>query len=208
MIYTPDHYKENRSDLVLEIIRNYSFATLISQAEEAPVISHLPLLLEVSENKLFLYGHCAKSNHHWKHFNENQKVTVLFQGPHSYISPAWYEPKDDNVPTWNYVAVHVDGIANVISDVEQSYAILQSLTEQFENRYKTGWSLPKKSNLELSELLNFIVSFKIEIKQMTPKFKLSQKLDVVNRESVIQNLKTLHDEQKAVSALMKRVMEE
>lgn len=207
MIYTPEHYKESRNELVFEIIQNYSFATLISQTSEGPVISHLPLLREEAESELFLYGHCAKANPHWKHLSENQNVTVLFQGPNSYISPAWYQPQDDNVPTWNYVAVHVNGTAQVISDPQQSYAVLQKLTDQFENRYKTKWSLPKKSNSELSELLNYIVSFKIKIEQISPKFKLSQKLEHSDRQNVIQELMAFHDDQKAISSLMKRVIE-
>ncbi len=208
MIYTPEHYKENRNELIFEIIRNYSFATLISQTLEGPVISHLPLILEENENDFFLYGHCAKANPHWKYLNDSQKVTVLFHGPNAYISPAWYQPQDDNVPTWNYVAVHVSGAAQVISDPEQSYTVLQKLTDQFEHRYKTDWSLPKKSNSELTELLKYIVSFKIKIEQISPKFKLSQKLEPSDRQNVIQNLMAFQDDQKAISSLMKRVVDQ
>lgn len=208
MIYTPEHYKENRNELIFEIIQKYSFATLISQTVEGPVISQLPLLLEETENEFFLYGHCAKANPHWKYFNESQKVTVLFQGPNAYISPAWYQPQDGNVPTWNYVAVHVNGTAQVISDPEQSYAVLQKLTDQFEHRYKTDWSLPIKSNSELTELLNYIVSFKIKIEQISPKFKLSQKLEHSDRQNVIQKLMDFQDDQKAISSLMKKVVDQ
>ena len=208
MIYTPKHYKEKRNELIYEIIREYSFATLISQTVEGPIISHLPLILQETEGEFFLYGHCAKANSHWKHFVESQKVTVLFQGPNAYISPAWYQPQDDNVPTWNYVAVHVNGTAQVISDPEQSYAVLQKLTDQFEHRYKTEWSLPKKLNSELQELLNYIVSFKIKVEQISPKFKLSQMLEPADRQNVIQKLMDFQDDQRAISLLMKKVVDQ
>lgn len=119
MIYSPNHYKENRNELIFQIIRNYSFATLITQSSDGPFVSHLPLLLEFMGDKPFLLGHCAKANPHWKQFEDGEKITILFHGPHSYISPAWYQPKSDNVPTWNYATVHIQGRAAIISAPEE-----------------------------------------------------------------------------------------
>ncbi len=206
MIYSPAHYQENRSDLIFEIIRDYSFATIITQSEDGPVISHLPLLLEVNDSGPMLLGHCAKANPQWKQFAEGQKLTVIFHGPHSYISPAWYEPKPDNVPTWNYATVHVQGSASIISEPQKVFEILQKTVKQFENEYGTGWSLPQEPNEELSQLLRHIVAFRIDVKHIQAKFKLSQKQNSLDRNNVIENLSRMNDEQQAVAELMRDVL--
>lgn len=206
MIYSPAHYKEDRSDLIYEIIRDYSFATIITQSEDGPVISHLPLLLEVNDSGPVLLGHCAKANPQWKQFAEGQKLTVIFHGPHSYISPAWYDPKSDNVPTWNYATVHIQGIASIIPAPQETFEILQKTTKKFENEYGTGWNLPQEPNEELNQLLRQIVAFRIEVKDIQAKFKLSQKQNILERNNVIENLSKMNEEQQAVAQLMRDVL--
>ena len=206
MIYSPAHYKENRSDLIFKIIRDYSFGTIITQSEDGPVISHLPLLLEVSDSGPVLLGHCAKANHQWKQFAEGQKLTVIFHGPHSYISPAWYEPKPDNVPTWNYATVHVQGSASIISEPQKVFEIHQKTVKQYEKEYGTGWNLPQEPNEELSQLLRHIVAFKIDVKDIQAKFKLSQNQNSFDRNNVIENLSSMNEEQQAVAQLMRDVL--
>jgi transcriptional regulator len=208
MIYSPTYYYEHRKELIYEIIRDYSFATIISQTSDGPIVSHLPLLLETTnEKEIFLLGHCAKANPHWKQFVDGQKLTAIFHGPHSYISPAWYEPKPDNVPTWNYATVHTQGIASVISAPEKAFEILRHTVQHFENKYSTGWSLPEVPNKELSQLLHQIVAFKIEVKDIQAKFKLSQKQNATDRNNVVENLSKMNESQRDVAKLMYDVLE-
>jgi transcriptional regulator len=186
MLYVPAHYEEKQKELIAEVMHKFSFATIITQSSDEPFISHIPLLFD-EENQVLL-GHCARANPQWKEFADGKKVTVLFHGPHAYISPAWYQPKPDNVPTWNYISVHVQGCAELIEHPTEVYANMQRMVNHFETRYQTGWSLPEEVNEDLSRLASAIVVFQIKIKDIQAKFKLSQKQGVDDRKNVIKRL--------------------
>lgn len=204
MTYTPPHYLESRSDLILEVIQKYGFATVITSSSSGPFISHIPLVLE---NKQTLLGHCARANPHWRHFAEGQIVTTIFNGPHAYISPAWYEPQVDNVPTWNYVAVHVRAKATIIEDQAEIYRAMVKLVNYFETKYKTNWSLPLAEDKELESLYKAIVVFRLDIQDIQAKFKLSQKQPSRDRENVITQLPSSQGSEGAsLAEYMSRVM--
>ncbi len=205
MMYSPAHYNEDRSELIFELIKEYEFATIITQGVDGPLISHLPLVLDVVDGKKILIGHCARANPQWKHFTEGQTLTVIFNGPHAYISPAWYQPEVDNVPTWNYAAVHIQGVATVHSEPARTYEILQKSVVRFEQKYQTGWQLPAP-NRELDALVKGIVAFSIEIKSVQGKFKLSQNQPAINRDTVVQQLPKRGNAGKEVADYMQRVM--
>ena len=94
MMYIPKYFKIEEEEVIYDFIDKYGFATLFSQHEGEPYATHLPLMLNESENAL--YGHFARPNQQWKDV-ENQQVLAVFQGPHCYISPSWYET-DKAVP--------------------------------------------------------------------------------------------------------------
>ena len=206
MMYSPLHYHEDREDLIFEIMQKYSFATLVSVTSDGPFISHLPVLLDTSKKTLL--SHCAKANPHWKHFKDGNPVTVIFNGPHAYISPAWYKSDPDNVPTWNYVAVHVKGTARIIEDAHDAWASMNTLVRYYENFYETGWSLPTEPNETLkNDLSRGITVFEISMDHVEAKFKLSQKKDLQDRNSVIENLpSTAGENGKLLAEFMKRVL--
>ena len=206
-MYSPSHYKENREDLVQEVLRDFSFATIISISNDGPFISHLPVIFDADRN--ILISHCARANPHWKLFKDNNPVTVVFNGPHAYISPAWYKPDPDNVPTWNYLAVHITGIARIIEDEHQSWNLMNQLVEHYENHYQTGWSLPSEPNETLKrDIQKGITVFEISINKIDAKFKLSQKQNSEDRNSVIENLPDYSGEQGLLLAnYMKRVLD-
>lgn len=107
-MYVPTSFREDHPEKLHEFIKSYSFGTLFSDTEGGLQASHLPFLLdEKMGTQGVLAGHMAKANSHWQSLS-GQEVLVVFQGPHVYISPAWYE-EPETVPTWNYVAVHVYG---------------------------------------------------------------------------------------------------
>lgn len=66
----------------------------------------MPLELHKQGDDYYITGHMAYANPQWKTFEDNKDhVLIMYQGPHAYVSSTWY--KDENVPTWNYQAVHV-----------------------------------------------------------------------------------------------------
>lgn len=202
-MYSPRHYKTDREDLAREVIHQFGFATLISVVDGAPFISHLPVILDEERNVLI--SHCARANPHWKLFSANHSLTVIFNGPHGYISPAWYKPDPDNVPTWNYVALHITGCARIIEDENEAWVKMKALVEYFENKYKTGWSLPQDPNdRHKKDLQKGITVFEISMDKVESKFKLSQKQSAEDRDSVIKNLPLFMGESGSVLAEMMR----
>lgn len=204
-MYSQSHYRNEPPDLAFEVIRNFGFATILTRESDSPFVSHLPLILEEAGEKKFLIGHCAQANPLRRHLDEGQQVTAIFHGPHSYVSPAWYAPQPDNVPTWNYVTVHIRGVAQIFVDSDGAYSALRRTVEKFEADYRTGWRLPEQLNLDLAELLTFITVFRIDIQDLQAKFKLSQKSEMSERENVMSHLSKLNPEGARLAEYMKKV---
>ena len=112
-MYIPLQYQNKNLEEVKDFLKNNAFAILTSQVDNRPWATHLPLELETGpKGSDVLTGHMARRNPQWKHFKENEQVLAIFNGPHAYISSSWYH--DEEVPTWNYVAVHVYGNLRIL----------------------------------------------------------------------------------------------
>jgi transcriptional regulator len=186
-MYSPGFYRIEDQRTVDELIDSESFAVMLTPALPEPITSHLPLPLDRSDaTKPVLLSHMARANPHWKAFAQSPQAMLIYQGPHAYVSPAWYEPKPDNVPTWNYAVVHVRGTARVIDDPARAFDVMENLVSSFETKYQTGWKLSKNQGVD--DLMRAIVVFEIVDLKFEAKFKLSQKHSDVNRKTVIAEL--------------------
>jgi len=186
-MYSPGYYKEERFDLIQQLISEYSFATVLTEGN-TDLISHLPAQLVMNESgRPELLSHCARANPHWQDLKRVGRAKLLFHGPHGYISPAWYPPKKDNVPTWNYAVVHVKGNFEIVEEPSAVGDLMSRFVNHFETAYETGWELPVHENA-ITQLMKGIVVFKVTGLEFEAKFKLSQKLEVSTREGVIQSL--------------------
>ncbi|MGR3774417.1 FMN-binding negative transcriptional regulator [Bacillus paramycoides] len=188
-MYIPKHFAIQDEETKYEVIEQNNFATLFSQHNGAPYATHLPLLL--NRETLTLYGHFARQNEQWKD-SENQQVLAVFQGPHSYISPSWYET-NKAVPTWNYVAVHVYGELETVEDEQELINSLQDLVHKYENS-KSTYSLNGVDPNYVEGLSRGIVGFKIKINKIEGKAKLSQNHSVERRKLVVEELEKVGSE--------------
>src|SRR5436190_23118671 len=112
-MYVPGYSRNQNIDEVKEFIKENSFGILVSSGSSKLHATHIPLELSTNGNgKDILTGHISKANPQWKNFNGSDRVLVIFNGPHAYVSSSWYD--HENVPTWNYIAVHVYGIIKII----------------------------------------------------------------------------------------------
>ncbi|MEK7015645.1 FMN-binding negative transcriptional regulator [Bacillus sp. FSL R9-9410] len=199
-MYIPKHFTIQDEETKYEMIEQNSFATLFSQHNGAPYATHLPLLL--NRETLTLYGHFARPNEQWKD-SGNQQVLAVFQGPHSYISPSWYET-NKAVPTWNYVAVHVYGELEIVEDEQGLIDSLQDLVHKYENP-KSTYSLNDVDPNYMEGLSRGIVGFKIKINKIEGKAKLSQNHSVERRELVVEELEKVGSEgSRGIAGLMKK----
>lgn len=165
-MYPPPHHQDDNRDHLIEVIESYSLATVISVKEDEALVTHLPLIL--SNNTLI--GHIDVFNPQAALLKDNQKVTVIFSGPQCYISPSIYSTTQ--LPTWNYVKVHLKGTVKAIDDIERVKQSLVSLTEQLEAP-EHKFRLPL-DHARMHSLMAYIKGFEINITHWEGKFKLSQ----------------------------------
>src|SRR5258705_824077 len=112
-MYVPGYSRNDNIEEVKSFIKENSFAILVSNGSNKLHATHIPLELSTNENgKDILTGHISKANRQWKNFADNDRVLVIFNGPHAYVSSSWYD--HENVPTWNYIAVHIYGTIKII----------------------------------------------------------------------------------------------
>jgi transcriptional regulator len=120
----------------------------------------------------------ARPNPQWRDFEKlaaaGQEALVIFQGPHSYISPTWYGEGPPNVPTWNYVAVHAYGIPEVIEEPERVRVLLDRLVATQEAGLDPAWSTAGLTEKYMAGMQRGLVAFEIPVSRLEAKAKLSQ----------------------------------
>jgi transcriptional regulator len=188
-MYVPDAFVLSDPEEIGKIIRSHDFGLLVTAAGGSPAATHLPFLLDDSGGPQGrLLGHMARPNRQWRDFDAldgdgkggaeaTGEALVVFQGPHSYISPAWYGPEARAVPTWNYVAVHVYGRPRIIREADQILALLRRMVETQEAGFEAPWSLDSLDSGFVEALMRGIVCFEIPIDRIEAKAKLSQNKD-------------------------------
>ncbi len=170
-MYIPHHYKNENLSEVKDFLKNNSFGILINQVDGKPWATHIPLELDIDEDGTdILVSHIAKANPQWKNFEENSEVLCIFNGPHSYVSSSWY--KEEEVPTWNYIAVHVYGTITIL-DEEAVLASLNKLVDKYEANSKNPISIDNLSKKTMRQIKG-IVGFQIKIDKIQAAYKLSQ----------------------------------
>ncbi|MEY2373124.1 FMN-binding negative transcriptional regulator [Lysinibacillus capsici] len=201
-MYVPKYYKVSDLEEIKEFIQHNSFATIVSIRKGKPIAAHIPVLLKKIENDYYLTGHLAYGNPLWKTFEEVQDILVIFNGPHAYISSSWYE--HENVPTWNYQAVHVYGKASLIEGIalEQD---LTSLLEKYESFRENPVLWDKLSPELLQQEMKGIKGFKIKVEEVQAAYKLSQNRNANDYANIIKELyKEENPHADAVAEAMKK----
>ena len=184
-MYIPEHFRVEETAIALAFMRANPFAILVSSSGPEPFATHVPVVIRQEGNQVRLRGHVAKANPHWKYVSEQPRCLVIFHGPHAYVSPSHYDTRE-NVPTWNYGAVHVYGNARTFSTVPELLSMLDDLVPTFEAAYAEQWS--SLSEAYRHRMLNHIVGFEIAVDQIDAKFKLSQNRTRQEQQNVIDSL--------------------
>jgi transcriptional regulator len=176
-MYTPSYFKDEDIASLHRQIDGTRLATLVTFDDSGLQASHVPLLLNPDEGPNgTLYGHLAKANPQWKTLGAREAL-VIFQGPDAYISPSFYAAKAEHgkvVPTWNYLAVHVYGRAQVFTDPQRLLRVVSDLTDKHEARRPAPWAVSDAPDDYIQKMLNGIVGFAIPIERLEGKRKLNQ----------------------------------
>ena len=189
-MYISKLYREEDPTKIAAFLRQNEFATLVTYDGEKPVAGHL--LMEVVEEgeKLFINSHMSKANPLWRTFERNAEVLVIFQGPHTYISPTWYNHV--NVPTWNYQSVHIYGSPRILTDHEEIYGLLSRLV--IRNEGNPSYRMETLPQDFVVKEMKGIVAFQIEATRIEANYKLSQNRDDESYWNVVSHLEERKDE--------------
>jgi transcriptional regulator len=182
-VYVPVHFAAHDRAAVARLVHDYAFATLLTPAQPEPLVSHLPLMLIADrEPHGTLVGHFARANPHAQNPHDAESIAI-FHGPHAYVSPSWYAEPSTAVPTWNYAIVHLHGTIELDRDPAATRAVLDSLIARFESGRAAPWALGLDERRR-DAMLGAIVGFRMPIKRVDAKFKLSQNRTPVDRARV------------------------
>jgi transcriptional regulator len=200
-MYVPKVFAVEDAGRLQDFMEEFNFATIITQRDGELTASHIPFLLDRTvEPYGALRAHIAIRNPQLKDLQAGAQALVIFQGPHSYVSPSWYV-QPENVPTWNYTVVHAYGVPK-IGDRTAMVALLKDLTGKHENGFEQPWDFDANAPW-IQKLLTEIAAFEIKIEKLQGKFKLNQNRTPADRAGVIQALSRSEDPmQRSVAELM------
>ncbi|WP_264521683.1 FMN-binding negative transcriptional regulator [Flavobacterium sp. N1994] len=188
-MYIPKLYKNENQEDIQNFIHQNGFGILINQTNGKLWATHIPLVLEEQNGKQILVGHLSKENPQAESFKTNDEVLIVFSGAHSYISSSWYD--HENVPTWNYLAVHVYGKLTIHS-LEETVADLKKLVDKYEAKSEKPIRVEELSKKTMLQARG-IIGFEIEITAIEAKKKLSQNRDDKNYQNIISKLENSND---------------
>lgn len=170
MRHTP-HFLMTDVDEVKRLIGAHPWATIVSHTDSGLVASHYPFLLEAAhDDELVLVSHVGRPDEVAHELGQHE-VLVVFQGPHGYVSPAWYPP-EQFVPTWNHVTAHCWGTPEILSD-DENFRVLGELVDHFER------VMPSPVSLQVDEetarrMAKGTVGIRIQVTRFDARAKLSQ----------------------------------
>ncbi len=178
-MFVPKAFRLDDRQAIAALIEAYDFALLVTTLEGQPQASHLPFLYDPERGgKGTLLGHMARANPQWRDFatlaERGEEALVVFQGPHSYISPTWYGGGGPTVPTWNYVAVHAYGRPRLMEDSAAVRALLDRLVTAQEAGQARPWSTADLEESFVQGMMRGMVAFEMPVTRLEAKAKLSQ----------------------------------
>src|SRR5688572_797125 len=182
-MYLPAQFREHRTPVMHELIREHPLAVLVTFDDSGLVANHIPMELDAEAGEYgTLRGHVARGNPVWKSHRADLEALAIFQGAHSYVAPSYYATKAETgevVPTWNYVTVHAYGPLRVLDNPAWLRGFVEQLTARHEAdlHQATGgepWTISDAPERYIDRLINAIVGIEIPVARLEGKWKVSQ----------------------------------
>ncbi|WJY26828.1 MULTISPECIES: FMN-binding negative transcriptional regulator [Sporosarcina] len=199
-MYIPKQYKVEDFREIEEFIQNNSFGTVVTTDQGRPLATHLPVQMHKRGDDYYITGHMAHTNPQWRTFPDEQgSVLVMFQGPHAYISSSWYQSEE--VPTWNYQAIHVYGAGRILSEQELQEDLML-LLQKYEQGRKNAVLWETLSSQTKKQIAG-IVGFEVKVQDVQAAYKLSQNRSAEDYHHIVSKL---HQEKDGNSRLVAEAM--
>jgi transcriptional regulator len=193
-MYIPKYYREEDRQEILAFLKQNNFAAVVTFDGEKPVATHTPVEVIESENGWTIYGHFSRANPQKKTFGEREAL-LIFQGAHTYISARWYA--DVDVPTWDYMIVHVYGNVREIQG-DELYSVLSRLVQNHESN--TSYRLEGLPQALVQKEIKGVFGFAMEVTRIEAGYKLSQGKTDEERMTIVSELEKRGDEDSKVIA--------
>ncbi|SFW55376.1 MULTISPECIES: FMN-binding negative transcriptional regulator [Pseudomonas] len=206
-MYNPKAFAVDDLPQLHQMMGDCRLAVLVTHGEHGVQASHLPLLLATQHGPNgTLYGHMARANPQWRDLEAGAEALVIFTGAEAYVSPGFYPSKAEHgkvVPTWNYVAVHAYGNAEVFSDTQRLRNLVGALTDRHETAREQPWKIDDAPAEYIDSMLKAIVGFALPVLRLEGKRKLSQNRSPADAAGVRSGLAASPDPQdRALAHLM------
>lgn len=178
-MYLPSKFREDRTEVLHGLMTAHPLGALVHQGSDGLCADHLPFEIAAATPEApfgTLRAHVARANPLWR-AAVGHEVLVLFQGPHAYITPSWYEEKQRSgkeVPTFNYAVVHAHGTLHAIDQADWLLAMLGRLTARHEAAQAAPWQVSDAPADYIGKLLKAIVGIEIPLTRLQGKWKLGQ----------------------------------
>ena len=193
-MYQPSHFKEERPEVLRELIAGHPLGALVTLGAAGIEANHVPFLFDPEPTPFgTLRAHVARNNPVWREFRQDVEALVIFQGPQLYVTPSWYPRKQQTgkvVPTWNYAIVQAYGHMRVMDDSQWLLQQVAAMTSAQEAVRQEPWSVSDAPADFLAAQLKGIVGVEIEITRIEGKWKVSQNKPETDRRGVAQGLRS------------------
>ncbi|MEM7059375.1 MAG: FMN-binding negative transcriptional regulator [Pseudomonadota bacterium] len=191
-MFQPPVFREDRVEVMHDLMVRHPFAMLVSAAAGALSADHVPLVLRTDGSEFgMLQGHLSIGNPLYRKAEGEIEVLAAFQGPQTYITPSWYPSKQQHgkvVPTWNYAVVHAHGKLRFQNDPDWLMTHLAELTGRHEAERSEPWAVTDAPQDFMAGQLKGLIGFEIEIRSLDGKWKVSQNRQAQDREGVVVGL--------------------
>ena len=181
-MYPPPHHQSQEIQKMISVIKAYPLGMLVTVKNDSPFITHIPFIYNETRGKLV--AHIDKNNPQLETLTQGAEATIVFKGPDCYISPSIYSTSQ--LPTWNYIIVHITGTIALINDPEAAKETMVAMTHSLEAPLHKYYL--EKTNPSMERLVNYIQAFEIEITNWEGKFKLSQDKNATDFEAAKEEL--------------------
>ena len=193
-MYLPAHFAESRPQVLRDFIAAQPLGLLVTQNRAGGIDANsVPFFLDTDDDATpgVLRAHVARANPLWKEARDDVDALVVFQGPHGYVSPAWYPSKAEHgkvVPTWNYVMVQARGRLRAVDDKAWLRAFVTRLTDHHEGSRAAPWAVTDAPADFIEATLGAIVGIEIPLSSLVGKWKVSQNRSAADRAGVAAGL--------------------
>jgi len=204
-MYSFPYYKEEDNEEVIAFMKAHPFIMLLGTDKTGRIeATQVPVLVEVKDEKVYIYGHIMRKTTHENALIENPEALIIFTGAHTYVSATYYTTNPHQGSTWNYISVHARGHIRWMNDAEL-IAFMKRFSLHFENNNTASSTVYDNLPEEyVSKLIKGIVGFEMEVATLDNVFKLSQNRDEVSYDNVVKELKQQTGDAKAIGELMEK----